>query len=120
VGLELKRRKMRRASGISFALAETSVKRSKRRCFQAHRSAKARAPGNCGDSRTFSMRRLLQGDVGSGKTIVALQPRLSPWKRLPGRIHGAYGILAIQHYLSARGTLEDAGYRVVAAHRLLG
>jgi ATP-dependent DNA helicase RecG len=60
------------------------------------------------------MRRLLQGDVGSGKTIVALQAAVIAMENgYQAAFMAPTEILAIQHYLSARRTLEDAGYRVV-------
>jgi ATP-dependent DNA helicase RecG len=60
------------------------------------------------------MRRLLQGDVGSGKTIVALQAAVIAMENgYQVALMAPTDILAMQHYLSARRTLEDAGYRVV-------
>src|SRR5437879_17267 len=60
------------------------------------------------------MRRLLQGDVGSGKTIVALQAAVIAIENgHQVAFMAPTEILATQHYLSARRTLEDAGYRVV-------
>jgi len=60
------------------------------------------------------MRRLLQGDVGSGKTIVALKAAVIA---IDNGCQVAFmaptEILATQHYLSARLILEEAGYRVV-------
>ena len=60
------------------------------------------------------MRRLLQGDVGSGKTIVALQAAIIAMENgYQVALMAPTEILATQHYLSARRILEDKGYRVV-------
>ena len=60
------------------------------------------------------MRRLLQGDVGSGKTIVALQAAVIAIENgYQAAFMAPTEILATQHYLSARRILEDAGYRVM-------
>src|SRR5262249_38100764 len=53
-------------------------------------------------------------DVGSGKTIVALQAAVIAMEnRYQVAFMAPTEILATQHYLSARQTLEDAGYRVI-------
>ena len=58
------------------------------------------------------MRRLLQGDVGSGKTIVAMQAAL--WLRLRMGYQTALmaptEILATQHYLSATQAAGGEGF----------
>ena len=64
------------------------------------------------------MRRLLQGDVGSGKTIVALQAALVAIENgYQAALMAPTEILATQHYLAARKLLETlhptAGYSVV-------
>jgi ATP-dependent DNA helicase RecG len=59
------------------------------------------------------MNRLLQGDVGSGKTIVALQAAvIAIANDCQAALMAPTEILAVQHYLSARRILEHAGYRV--------
>lgn len=62
------------------------------------------------------MRRLLQGDVGSGKTIVALQAMVIAIENgYQAALMAPTEILATQHYLAARRLLERAKkrYRVV-------
>ncbi|MGA2695621.1 MAG: ATP-dependent DNA helicase RecG, partial [Terriglobales bacterium] len=60
------------------------------------------------------MRRLLQGDVGSGKTIVAFEAAIIAIENgHQVALMAPTEILAQQHYFSARRILEPAGYRVV-------
>jgi len=60
------------------------------------------------------MRRLLQGDVGAGKTIVAFQSAIIAIENgYQVALMAPTEILATQHYLSARRILEQAGYRIV-------
>ena len=65
---------------------------------------------------TSPMRRLLQGDVGSGKTIVALQAMLVAIENgYQAALMAPTEILATQHYLAARKLLERSSrkYRIV-------
>jgi ATP-dependent DNA helicase RecG len=59
------------------------------------------------------MNRLLQGDVGSGKTIVALQAAViameNGWQ---AALMAPTEILAVQHFLAARRILAPGGYHV--------
>ena len=60
------------------------------------------------------MRRLLQGDVGSGKTIVSFQAAIIAIENgYQVALMAPTEILAQQHYFSARRILENAGYRIV-------
>src|SRR6202011_1330582 len=59
------------------------------------------------------MNRLLQGDVGSGKTIVALQAAVVAIENGCSAVFSApTEIPAVQHFLPARRILERGGYRV--------
>jgi len=59
------------------------------------------------------MNRLLQGDVGSGKTIVALQAALIAMENdTQAALMAPTEILAVQHFLSARQILAPSGHRV--------
>jgi ATP-dependent DNA helicase RecG len=59
------------------------------------------------------MNRLLQGDVGSGKTIIALQAAVIAIENgLQAALMAPTEILAVQHYLAAKRILSPAGYRV--------
>jgi ATP-dependent DNA helicase RecG len=116
VGLELKRRRMRSRPGISFALTE-NVRAALKKTLPFHpTAAQKRVLREIAQDMQHSspMRRLLQGDVGSGKTIVALQAAVIAMENgYQVALMAPTEILAMQHYLSARRTLEDAGYRVV-------
>jgi ATP-dependent DNA helicase RecG len=59
------------------------------------------------------MNRLLQGDVGSGKTIVALEAAVIAMENgCQVALMAPTEILAVQHFLSARRILAPGGYRV--------
>jgi ATP-dependent DNA helicase RecG len=60
------------------------------------------------------MRRLLQGDVGSGKTIVGFEAAIIAIENgYQVALMAPTEILAQQHYFSARRILENAGYKIV-------
>jgi ATP-dependent DNA helicase RecG len=109
IGLEAKRRRMRERVGISFATTD-KVREAIREVLPFHpTAAQKRALGEIvGDMRGVSpMRRLLQGDVGSGKTIVALQAMLVAMENgYQAALMAPTEILATQHYLAARKLLE--------------
>ena len=116
VGLELKRRKLREQPGIAFALND-KVREAVKRILPFHpTAAQKRVLGEiAADMQQPSpMRRLLQGDVGSGKTIVALQAAVIAIENgYQAALMAPTEILATQHSLAAREILERAGYRVV-------
>jgi len=116
VGLELKRRRLRQRVGIAFALKE-KVRDAIKKILPFHpTAAQKRVLKEIAQDmeQPSPMRRLLQGDVGSGKTIVALQAAVIAIENgHQVAFMAPTEILATQHYLSARRTLEDAGYRVV-------
>jgi ATP-dependent DNA helicase RecG len=63
--------------------------------------------------RPVPMNRLLQGDVGSGKTIVALQAAVIAMENgCQASLMAPTEILAVQHYLAAKRILAAGGYRV--------
>jgi ATP-dependent DNA helicase RecG len=63
--------------------------------------------------RPFPMHRLLEGDVGSGKTIVALEAAaIAIENGYQVALMAPTEILAAQHYLSARRIFQPAGYTV--------
>ena len=78
LGLELKRRKLRERRGTAF-LTNDAVRRALKQVLPFHPTiAQKRVLGEIAADmrRPEPMRRLLQGDVGSGKTIVAMQAAL--------------------------------------------
>ncbi len=116
LGLELKRRKMRAQTGVPFETNDPI--RDAVRKILPFRPTKAqfRVLKEIVDDmkQPVPMRRLLQGDVGSGKTIVALQAAVIAIENgYQVALMAPTEILATQHYLSARKILEPAGYRIV-------
>ncbi|MGA8669727.1 MAG: ATP-dependent DNA helicase RecG [Terracidiphilus sp.] len=118
LGLELKRRRMRERAGVSFATTD-KVREAIREVLPFHpTAAQKRTLGEIvADMRQPSpMRRLLQGDVGSGKTIVAFQAMLVAMENgSQAALMAPTEILATQHYLAARKLLERSSrrYRIV-------
>ncbi|HEY6306025.1 MAG TPA: ATP-dependent DNA helicase RecG [Candidatus Angelobacter sp.] len=115
VGLELKRRRMRQRTGIAFELNDR-VREAIKKILPFHpTAAQKRVLREIAEDmqQASPMRRLLQGDVGSGKTIVALQAAVIAIENgSQVAFMAPTEILATQHYLSARRVLEPAGYRV--------
>ena len=114
LGLELKRRRMRERAGIGFATSD-KVREAIREVLPFHpTAAQKRALGEIvADMREARpMRRLLQGDVGSGKTIVALQAMLVALENgYQAALMAPTEILATQHYLAVRKLLERSSRR---------
>jgi len=111
LGLELKRRRMRERAGIAFATND-KVREAIREVLPFHPTvAQKRALGEIvADMREPNpMRRLLQGDVGSGKTIVALQAMLVAMENgYQAALMAPTEILATQHFLAIRKLLEKS------------
>ncbi len=116
LGLELKRRKMRAQTGIAFQISDR-IRHAVKRILPFHPTAaqKRVLKEIAGDmAEPVPMRRLLQGDVGSGKTIVALEAAVIAMENgYQVALMAPTEILATQHYLSARRILEPAGYHIV-------
>ena len=116
LGLEMKRRKMRTKSGIAFAINDNVRQAVKRILPFRPTNAQKRVMKEIADdmAQPIPMRRLLQGDVGSGKTIVALEAAVIAIENgYQVALMAPTEILATQHYLSARKILEEVGYRIV-------
>jgi ATP-dependent DNA helicase RecG len=116
VGLELKRHRLRSRPGIGFRLDDRARAAIKRFLPFHPTAAQKRVLKEIAEDMqsTIPMRRLLQGDVGSGKTIVALQAAVIAIENgYQAALMAPTEILATQHYLSARRLLEPLGYRVV-------
>jgi ATP-dependent DNA helicase RecG len=116
LGLELKRQKLRAVPGLAFPVNER-VREAIKRILPFHPTeAQKRVLKEIADDmqRPSPMRRLLQGDVGSGKTIVAFEAAILAIENgHQVALMAPTEILATQHYLSARRILENAGYRIV-------
>ena len=110
LGLELKRRRMRERVGTRFETG-VAVREAIKQVLPFHpTAAQKRVLGEIvGDMRRGQpMRRLLQGDVGSGKTIVAMQAALVAIENgYQAALMAPTEILATQHYLSARKLLGE-------------
>ncbi len=116
LGLELKRREQRARTGITFQIGPGAREAIKKILpFHPTAAQKRVLKEIVTDMQApFPMRRLLQGDVGSGKTIVAFQAAIIAIENgYQVALMAPTEILAQQHYFSARQILEKAGYRIV-------
>ena len=110
LGLELKRRRLREREGTAFTTGEKVREALKQMLPFKPTAAQKRVLGEIADDMRAArpMRRLLQGDVGSGKTIVALQAALVAIENgYQVAMMAPTEILATQHYLSARKLLAE-------------
>src|SRR5271157_5230200 len=116
LGLELKRRQQKTQTGIAFRL-DDQVRQAIKKILPFHpTAAQKRVLKEIADDmqKPYPMRRLLQGDVGSGKTIIGFQAAIIAIENgCQVALMAPTEILAQQHYFSARGILENAGYRIV-------
>ena len=116
LGLELKRQQQKAQTGIAFRL-DDRVRAAIKKILPFHPTAaqKRVLKEIAADmEKPYPMRRLLQGDVGSGKTIVAFQAAIIAIENgFQVALMAPTEILAQQHYFSARRILENAGYRIV-------
>jgi ATP-dependent DNA helicase RecG len=116
LSLALDRRTARKENAIAFKLREENVREAVKRILPFKpTAAQKRVLGEIAADleKSAPMNRLLQGDVGSGKTIVALQAAvIAIANGCQAALMAPTEILAVQHYLSARRILEHAGYRV--------
>ncbi|MFZ1168323.1 MAG: ATP-dependent DNA helicase RecG [Candidatus Sulfotelmatobacter sp.] len=116
LGLELKRRQQKTQTGIAFRL-DDRVRQAIKKILPFHpTAAQKRVLKEIADDmqKPYPMRRLLQGDVGSGKTIIGFQAAIIAIENgCQVALMAPTEILAQQHYFSARRILENAGYRIV-------
>jgi ATP-dependent DNA helicase RecG len=116
LGMELKRRQQKAQTGIAFRLDDRARAAIKKILpFHPTAAQKRVLKEIAADMEKPSpMRRLLQGDVGSGKTIVAFEAAIIAIENgCQVGLMAPTEILAQQHYFSARRILENAGYRIV-------
>jgi len=116
LGLELKRRQQKAQTGIAFRL-DDKVRAAIKRILPFHPTAAQKRVLReiaADMEKPYPMRRLLQGDVGSGKTIVGFEAAIIAIENgCQVALMAPTEILAQQHYFSARRILENAGYRIV-------
>src|SRR5215467_5074744 len=116
LSLALGRRATRKENAIAFRVREDSVREALKRIlpFKPTAAQKRVLAEIAADlEKSAPMNRLLQGDVGSGKTIVALQTAVIAIENgCQAALMAPTEILAVQHFLSGRRILEKTGYRV--------
>ena len=116
LSLALDRRATRKENAIAFRVREDNVREALKKIlpFKPTAAQKCVLAEIAADlEKTTPMNRLLQGDVGSGKTIVALQAAVIALEnKCQAALMAPTEILAVQHFLSARRILEKAGYKV--------
>src|SRR5271170_7135027 len=116
LSLALDRRATRKENAIAFRLREENIREALKRIlpFKPTAAQKRVLAEIAADlEKPAPMNRLLQGDVGSGKTIVALQAAVIAIENgCQAALMAPTEILAVQHYLSARRILAPGGYKV--------
>ena len=116
LSLALDRKATGKENAIAFRVREDRVREALKRMLPFKPTAaqkRALAEIAADVEKPAPMNRLLQGDVGSGKTIIALQTAVIAMENgCQAALMAPTEILAVQHYLSARRILERAGYRV--------
>ena len=114
-GLTLKKSKAKSADGIAFTVTERARQQIKAMLPFKPTKAQRRVMQEIADDmkRPHPMNRLLQGDVGSGKTIVAAQAAvIAAENGFQSAVLAPTEILATQHYGSFKKLLEPLGYVV--------
>ena len=116
LSLALGRKATRKENAIPFRVREDKVREALKKIlpFKPTAAQKRVLAEIAGDlERPVPMNRLLQGDVGSGKTIVALQAAVIAMENgCQTALMAPTEILAVQHFLAARRILAPGGYRV--------
>ena len=116
LSLGLDRHAMRRENAIAFRVREDRIREALKRILpfkptQAQKRVLAEIAADL--EKPAPMNRLLQGDVGSGKTMVAFESAVIAIENgTQAALMAPTEILAVQHFLSARRILGRAGYRV--------
>src|SRR3989475_1443119 len=116
LSLALRRKEVERHPGISFRIREPRVREALKRILpfkptDAQKRVLAEIAADL--EKPTSMHRLLQGDVGSGKTIVALEAATIVIENgYQAALMAPTEILAVQHFLSARRIFAASGYQV--------
>jgi ATP-dependent DNA helicase RecG len=116
LALALRRLREHRQQGIAMRVREEKVREALKRILPFKPTAaqkKVLAEIAADLERPYPMHRLLEGDVGSGKTIVALEAATIVIENgYQVALMAPTEILAAQHFLSARRIFQPAGYGV--------
>ncbi|MGA8013276.1 MAG: ATP-dependent DNA helicase RecG [Candidatus Acidiferrales bacterium] len=116
LALALRRLREHRQQGIAMRVREEKVREALKRIlpFKPTAAQKRVLAEIAADlERPYPMHRLLEGDVGSGKTIVALEAATIVIENgYQVALMAPTEILAAQHFLSARRIFKSAGYSV--------
>jgi ATP-dependent DNA helicase RecG len=116
LSLALGRHTARKENAIAFRVREDKVREALKRIlpFKPTAAQKRVLAEIAADlEKPVPMNRLLQGDVGSGKNIVALQTAVIAIENgCQAALMAPTEILAVQHYLSARGIFAPGSYPV--------
>ncbi len=115
-GLALKRDRARKRTGIAFELSGRAREKIKQMLPFKPTGAQKRVLGEiAGDMAAgYPMSRLLQGDVGSGKTLVAAEAAIIAIESgYQVSVLAPTEILAAQHYIYFKNLFSTLGYVVV-------
>ena len=113
LGVAMKRKARRREKGIAMLVRDERIRDALKRILpfkptEAQKKVLAEIAGDM--ERGEPMNRLLEGDVGSGKTLVALESAvISMENGYQAALMAPTEILASQHYLSARRIFQPGG-----------
>lgn len=114
-GLEIKRKKAQTMPGIAFELTDRVREQIKQLLPFKPTNAQKKVLREIAEdmARPSPMNRLLQGDVGSGKTIVAAEAAVIALENgYQVAMLAPTEILATQHYLAFKPLLQKLGYTV--------
>ncbi len=116
LGIAARRREERDQTGIPLRVRDDRVREALKRILPFKPTAAQKrvlADIVIDLEQAKPMNRLLEGDVGSGKTIVALEAAVIAMENgCQVALMAPTEILTVQHYLSARRIFKNAGYRV--------
>jgi len=116
LALAMRRKREHDRAGVAMRVREDKVRDALKKIlpFKPTAAQKRVLAEIAGDlEKAYPMHRLLEGDVGSGKTIVALEAAtIAIENGCQVALMAPTEILAAQHYLSARRVFGPAGYRV--------
>ena len=116
LSVAMRRKSAQQQPGIAFRVRVPAIREAIKRVLPFKPTeAQKRALGEIAADleRPVPMNRLLQGDVGSGKTIVAFEAATIVIENgCQVALMAPTEILAVQHYLAARKIFARSGYRV--------